>query len=90
MKMYKIALTKEAAKYYGRCDKKTKKLLNGCFEQLKENPRDGVNIKKLHGELSGLNRYRVGNLRVVYSIEEAQIVVIVVAIGSRGDIYKKV
>ena len=88
LKMYKIVLTKESVKAYKKCDKKTKQLLNACFEDLKHTPISGVCIKRLHGELNGLYRYRVGSLRVVYKIEESKVTVIVVGIGSRGDIYK--
>jgi mRNA interferase RelE/StbE len=86
--MYKIVLTKEAVKFYKKADKKTKKLLNQCFEDLKNSPLCGANIKKLNGELDGFLRYRVGSLRVIYNIEESKITVVVVAIGSRGDVYK--
>lgn len=86
--MFKITLTKDAAKYYQKCDNKTKELLNQCFEDLKENPLIGPNTKRLHGELEGLYRYRVASLRVVYRVEEEKIIVVIVAIGSRGDIYK--
>ncbi|MDO8685963.1 MAG: type II toxin-antitoxin system RelE/ParE family toxin [Clostridiales bacterium] len=86
--MYKIVFTKEAAKYYKKCDEKAKRLLNESFKKLKENPHYDANIKRLHGELSGLFRYRAGSLRVVYSISENEVIVIIVAIGSRGDIYK--
>jgi len=86
--MFKIVLTKEAAKYYQKSDKRTKRLLNQCFEDLKASPLNGPNIKRLHGELVGLYRYRVTCLRVIYSVKEENVIVVIVAIGSRGDIYK--
>ena len=55
--MYKIVFTKEAAKYYKKCDGKTKRLLNESFYKLKGNPLNDANIKKLHGELNGLFRF---------------------------------
>jgi mRNA interferase RelE/StbE len=86
--MYRILLTKDAAKYYQKSDSNVKQKLNKCFEVLKANPYNDSNIKRLHGELTGLFRYRAGSLRVVYKIEEEKVMVIVVAIGPRGDIYK--
>ena len=86
--MYKVLLTKEAVKYYQRSDKSTKKRLDSCFEALKNSPLENANVKRLVGELAGLYRYRSGNLRVIFKIEEDKII-IVVAIGARGDIYKK-
>jgi len=86
--MYKIQLTKDAVKYYKKCDAVTKKQLNECFEILKESPYHDTNIKRLQGELSGLYRFRVGSIRVIYKINETEIIVFVVTIGNRGDIYK--
>ena len=87
--MFKIFLTKEAAKFYQKANKATKDRLDKCFEALKIDPVNGPNVKRLHGELTGLDRYRVGQLRVIYKIEEDRIV-IVVAIGARGGVYKTV
>jgi mRNA interferase RelE/StbE len=87
--MFNINLTKEAAKYYRKCDKKTKRLLNECFQTLKESLSESPNVKRLHGELEGLYRYRMGSLRLICSIDEENSTVIIVAIGSRGDIYKQ-
>jgi mRNA interferase RelE/StbE len=86
--MYKLYLTKEATKYYKKCSAITKQKLNKCFSDLKYNPYTNSNIKKLHGELEGLLRYRTGSLRIVYKIEEEKVTVVIIAIGSRGDIYK--
>lgn len=86
--MYKVLLTKDAAKYYQKCDINTKRKLSKCFEALKDDLYTDSNIKRLHGELEGLFRYRAGSLRIVYIIEEEKITVIIIAIGSRGDIYK--
>jgi len=86
--MYKVLLTKEAVKYYRKSDTNTKQKLNKCFEILKENPYNDSNIKRLHGELAGLFRYRAGSIRIIFKIEEEKVTVIVIAIGSKGDIYK--
>jgi mRNA interferase RelE/StbE len=86
--IYKILFTKDAAKYYNRCDVPTKQKLERCFETLRRRPFDGANISRLHGELSGLHRYKAGSLRIVYKIEAEQVTVIIIAIGSRGDMYK--
>lgn len=86
--MYKIFLTKEAAKHYKKCDLTTKRRLDKCFEDLKKDPVNSSNVKRLHGELAGFFRYRTGDLRVVYKIEGNRIIIII-TIGSRGDVYKK-
>ena len=55
------------------------------IQQLAENPRP-------HGcqKLSGAEKYRVrcGNYRIVYSIEDDGLVVIVVKVGHRRNVYR--
>jgi mRNA interferase RelE/StbE len=41
-------------------------------------------------KLSGLDRYRVrqGDYRIIYSIEDVELVVLVVRVGHRRDVYR--
>lgn len=89
MNRYDVKLSQNAESYYKRTGANTKERLERCFEDLEEEPKDWSHprVKKLRGELSGLWRYRVGDLRVVYRVKDQQKVVDVVAIGPRGDIY---
>jgi mRNA interferase RelE/StbE len=43
--------------------------------------------KPLAGDLKGLWRYRVGNYRMVASIEDARFVVLIVTVGHRREVY---
>ncbi len=86
--MYKILLTKEAIKNYKKCDTNDKKKIDKCFKELNKNPYISNNIKRLHGELKGLFRYRIGDMRIIYKIEENNVLVIVFSIASRGNVYK--
>lgn len=89
MESYEVKLTRNAESYYKRCGTNTSERLEDCFSDLEGNPKDWTHprIKKLRGKLSGLWRYRVGDLRVVYRVKEAENTVYVVAIGPRGDMY---
>ena len=51
-----------------------------------ENPRRFGHA--LTGDLKGLWRYRVGDYRIVASIEDAQFVVLVVTVGHRREVYE--
>jgi mRNA interferase RelE/StbE len=42
----------------------------------------------LTGDLKGLWRYRVGDYRIVASIEDERFVVLVVTIGHRREVYR--
>lgn len=44
--------------------------------------------KALRGKLSGLWRYRVEDYRVICRIEDHHLIVFVVAVGHRSDIYE--
>ena len=87
--MYEIKLVSSAAKYYKKADSGTKQALNRCFDNLKVEPESHSNIKKLHGKLKGLYRYRAGQIRIVYRVDNANNVVVILAIAPRGDIYKR-
>ena len=44
--------------------------------------------KALRGDLAGLWRYRVGDYRLITSVEEQQLLVLVVRVGHRRDVYE--
>ncbi|MBU0650856.1 type II toxin-antitoxin system RelE/ParE family toxin [bacterium] len=50
-----------------------------------ENP----SIKKIKG-FDNLFRYRIGSLRIVYSVDMRENIVLVQTILPRGDVYKKI
>ena len=54
-------------------------------ESLREDPRPPGSIK-----LSGMDYYRIrqGNYRIIYEIEDARLIVVVVKVGHRRDVYR--
>lgn len=56
------------------------------IDGLAENPRP-YGVRKLEGE-EGLYRIRVGDFRIIYMIEDRRLVVLVVRIGNRRDVYR--
>ena len=83
--MYEIILNREAAKVLEKLTLQTKHRVIRELEKAKANPLRG---KKLKGELEGLLSLRIGDMRVIYEVDTVQRLLIVHAIGSRGDIYK--
>ncbi|HVS70173.1 MAG TPA: type II toxin-antitoxin system RelE/ParE family toxin [Phycisphaerae bacterium] len=81
-------MSREAQRFYERCDAATSKKLARCFGSLEKNPRMGNNVKALKGPLSGAYRYRLGDLRVVYSINDREVTVYVITIAKRSDVYE--
>lgn len=86
--MYKLELSQEAQRFYDRCDKPVAKKLARCFQSLEKNPREGNNIKPLKGKFAGSYRYRIGDLRVVYTIDDRAVTVFVITIAKRSDVYE--
>lgn len=86
--MFKILLGKKAVKYYENLNDKMAKKVNKAIEDIVKNPFRGTNIKKLVGDLEGKYHYRLGYLRIVYSISNDRKIIFIEAIGPRGDVYK--
>ena len=63
------------------------KIKNVIYPQLRANPYFGPNIKKLKGELERYYRYRIGNYRLFYLIEEQKVLVVVVDLKHRQRSY---
>lgn len=85
--MYDIWLTRDARKFYQDADDHLVKRLNRCFDQLQRNPHRHPNIKRLKGPLAGYWRYRVGDWRVLYRVDEDKHVVTVILIAHRSKVY---
>ncbi|GAA0134938.1 type II toxin-antitoxin system RelE/ParE family toxin [Paenibacillus sp. YSY-4.3] len=85
---YEIELSTESAKYLRKLDKPSRLRILNHLDILRINPRHTeLDIKKLQGK-TNLYRLRVGTYRILYSIKDNFLVVYVVTIGSRGDVYK--
>ena len=85
--MYRIELSRKAARFYERTDPLTARRLNLAFARLSQDPFKHHNIKRLCGELEGSFRLRVGNIRVIYSVDQSQRVVYIEVIRFRGNVY---
>jgi len=66
--------------------KKTK-LYTYAYPQLKENPFFGKNIKKLLNYYPETSRYRIGNYRFFYEIDEKNKIIFMVAADNRKNVY---
>ena len=83
--MFRIVLHKTVSKKFDKLSRTDKKRISKAIESIAIDPYIG---KPLHGELKGSRRVRIGDFRIIYDIDEPASVVIIHAIGSRGDVYK--
>ena len=65
------------------------RLITITFEEQKIIPFTELDIKKMKGDWEGFYRLRVGKNRVIFTVDFNSKDIIVYAIGTRGDIYKK-
>ncbi len=84
--MYEVRLARQPERYYKRVPPATARQLDNCFDDLHRNPLGSRRVKRLKG-FEGLFRYRVGELRVIFSVDRVDRVVKVMTIGPRRDIY---
>ena len=82
--MYKVLLSRQAKRYYAEVPGAVAQRLARLFLLLENDPTP-QGAKRLQGKLVGLWRIRVGGLRVIFEVTQAEIHV--VKIGPRGDIY---
>ena len=59
------------------------------YPLLRREPHFGPNIKRLQGEFSEFYRYRLGDYRLFYTIDEEETVVIIADLRSRQASYRK-
>lgn len=86
--MHSIGFSNQAGKELGAIYKRDKKLylrLITAIEILKTRPYEG---KALKGRLLGDYSLRVGNYRVIYTVYKNKLVVYIIDLGHRKDIYK--
>jgi mRNA interferase RelE/StbE len=69
--MYSVILSPKAGEYYQQSPASLAAKLARCLEQLAIEPRKHNNIKSLKGAYKGYHRYRVGDYRVIYRIDES-------------------
>lgn len=85
---YKLVFTDKAKKQLKKLDKHTAALIIGWLEkniENCENPR--IHGKGLVENKSWQWRYRIGDYRVICEIEDEEIIVLVLEVGHRREIY---
>ena len=86
--MFEVILAPEAQDFYAEADQPLARKLARCFEQLEKEPRRHNAIKLLTGDLKGFRRYRIGQWRVVYEIDDSTQTVYVLSVAHRREVYE--
>jgi mRNA interferase RelE/StbE len=82
---YSLQIKESAFKELRRIDKPDRIRIIAAIDSLPDNPWAG---KVLKGEMAGLRRLRVGNYRVVYEIIDQEVLILVVRVAHRRQVYR--
>ena len=82
--MYSLKFEKRAADFFRKLDKNIQEKIGKKIEFLKNNPQLG---KPLTGNLAGLWSLRVDKYRILYRILNDKLIILVLDIGHRKNIY---
>lgn len=82
--MYQIIIKKKAKKFIDKLPKNEKIKVVSAIMQLP----NGEDIKKLKGH-DNLLRLRVGNYRIIYTVDNGECIILVIDAGNRGKIYNR-
>ena len=86
--VYQMRFSNVARRFLVRTDRPVRQRLKKALAALRENPRGLPGVKALHGRFAGHLGYRVGDYRIVYRVEEDALLVLVIAIGHRREVYR--
>lgn len=83
---YRIEFVRSAAKSYRQLDPVLQRRVDRELRRLCEAPRHpGVIRLQANDELY---RVRIGDLRLIFSVEDDMLLVLIVKIGQRGSVYR--
>lgn len=86
---YRVEFTQRAMKDLKKLDRHTAALIIGWVRKNLEGCEDPrLHGKELTANRSGEWRYRVGDYRLLAQIDDSKVVILVVSVGHRRDIYQ--
>lgn len=86
MTRYRIEVRPAALRSLRKLDPQVRKRVQGAIALLADDPRP-PNSKRLRGR--DAFRVRVGDYRIIYTVEDDVLLVVVVTLGHRRDVYKR-
>ncbi|PRZ11726.1 type II toxin-antitoxin system RelE family toxin [Nesterenkonia sandarakina] len=86
MPLYSITYKPSAAKAFRKVHPSDRRRIKDAIEYLAQNPRPQGYVQLSGGD--GECRIRVGQYRVVYDIADDELVILVLRIGHRREVYR--
>jgi mRNA interferase RelE/StbE len=85
---FTVEFAPAAAKALQKIDKRNRLRIAGVIELLSVDPRP-PGAKMLRGGEHGRWRVRVGDYRIIYTIEDERVVVLILRVAHRRDVYDR-
>ena len=86
---WKVEVAPRAARALARLDKPEQARIRRFLSERLATDEDPRRVgHSLRGTLAGLWRYRIGNYRLICRIEDGRLVVLVLEIGRRREVYR--
>ncbi len=88
MTAYTVVLSKLAQERFDQfihADRRLGQQIAKAIDRLAHNPHLGEFLK---GEWKGYRKYRTGDYRIVYRVEHARLLIYIITIGDRKDVYQ--
>jgi len=82
---YEVILTEAATQQLSKMEKIVSKQIADKLEKIRDNPY--LFVRKMKG--ADFYRLRVGDYRVIMSIDRGKMIILVIEVGHRSNIYKK-
>lgn len=83
---YRVEISPAAARQLRKLDVSARHRIDGVIALLAENPRPPSARRLVGGE--GEWRVRTGDFRVIYDIDDGVLVILIIAVGHRREIYR--
>lgn len=86
MSGYRIEIARDALRTLSKLDKPARRRIEAAIDRLADDPRPAgvLAVKSMPGHL----RLRVGDYRVIYEVADHRLVVLIVELGHRREIYR--
>jgi mRNA interferase RelE/StbE len=86
---WKISFEKAAEKQFDKLSRETQaQIASYLYQRVAVQPDPRLLVKALTGELKGHWRYRVGDYRIICQIRDKELLILVIEVGHRREVYR--
>ncbi len=88
--MYKVKIAKKAQKEFKKIPKTYKDKISDAIRELATKPTPS-GVRKMKGVGGAVNRYRirVADYRIIYDVDGVEMVILVIKVSHRKQVYRK-